>query len=80
MTDIAISAQLDQLQATCRHHWLIGAPEGATSSGRCKRCGEEREFSNSSTDSLWERDGGSGSAAAPLGRSGTLPGPADDGF
>ncbi len=80
MTDIAVSDQLDQEQATCRHHWVIGAPEGATSDGRCKRCGEVREFSNSSTDSLWERDGGAGATSSSLGRRSALPGPADDGF
>lgn len=30
----------------CRHHWLIAAPEGPTSPGRCKLCGETREFAN----------------------------------
>lgn len=45
---------------TCQHHWLIETPRGATSQGRCKRCGEEREFRNSSSDRLWENDSGSG--------------------
>lgn len=40
----------------CRHHWLIESPEGPTSLGRCKHCGTEREFSNSSSDSIWEED------------------------
>ncbi len=40
----------------CRHHWRIEAPNGSTSMGRCKLCGEIREFSNSSTDSIWEND------------------------
>lgn len=34
----------------CRHHWLIEAPSGPTSRGRCRRCGEEREFTNSHGD------------------------------
>ena len=32
--------------SNCRHHWLIETPSGATSPGYCKRCGEERQFSN----------------------------------
>ncbi len=44
----------------CQHHWLIETPQGATSRGRCKRCGEEREFRNSATDHLWEDESGSG--------------------
>jgi hypothetical protein len=41
----------------CRHHWLIEPPAGPTSKGRCKRCGEERYFINSTAD--WLPDGGS---------------------
>ena len=41
---------------TCQHHWLIESPSGATSLGRCKRCGEEREFRNSASDHVWEDD------------------------
>jgi len=28
------------------HHWLIAEPEGATSTGVCKQCGEVRVFRN----------------------------------
>ena len=31
----------------CTHHWIIQPPEGPVSQGRCRLCGEEREFSNS---------------------------------
>ena len=31
---------------TCRHHWLIETPEGPTSRGICRLCGEERVFEN----------------------------------
>lgn len=31
---------------TCTHHWVIETPLGPTSKGKCKICGEEREFSN----------------------------------
>jgi len=43
-------------EPTCRHHWLIESPHGATSHGICKVCGEEREFQNSASDTLWEGD------------------------
>jgi hypothetical protein len=41
---------------TCKHHWVIESPHGATSAGRCKVCNEEREFRNSAADTLWEGD------------------------
>ena len=30
----------------CPHHWIIETPDGPMSIGRCRLCGEEREFSN----------------------------------
>jgi hypothetical protein len=41
---------------TCKHHWLIESPHGATSMGRCKLCGEVKAFRNSASDTLWEGD------------------------
>jgi len=32
--------------APCVHWWIIETPNGATSTGRCKYCGAEREFKN----------------------------------
>jgi hypothetical protein len=46
----------------CRHHWVIETPRGALSSGRCKVCGEEREFRNSANDYIWDDDSSSGSS------------------
>ena len=40
----------------CTHHWVIASPNGATSTGRCKVCGMQKEFPNSAEDGLWERD------------------------
>jgi hypothetical protein len=37
----------------CKHHWVIDPPNGAVSSGRCKACGETREFRNSFEYSSW---------------------------
>ncbi len=31
---------------TCTHHWVIETPLGPMSKGKCKICGEEKEFSN----------------------------------
>jgi hypothetical protein len=48
--------------AECQHHWYIETPAGSTSRGVCRRCGEERDFRNSSIDYVWDNDGsGSGS-------------------
>ena len=38
----------------CLHHWRIESPNGPTSMGRCKHCGAERHFPNSSEDSIWD--------------------------
>jgi hypothetical protein len=37
-------------QKKCIHHWLIETPDGKTSLGTCRLCGEIREFSNDWTD------------------------------
>jgi len=58
-------AQTDE----CRHHWIIERPQGALSGGRCKICGEEREFRNSANDYIWDDDSSSsGSRYGGLGR------------
>ena len=38
----------------CRHHWIIEAPSGPVSKGRCKLCGELKEFSNAAMDLVWD--------------------------
>ncbi len=30
----------------CCHHWIIEAPNGPTSKGVCRICGEEKQFNN----------------------------------
>ncbi len=42
--------------ALCRHHWVIETPNGALSSGRCKRCGVAKAFRNSSEEMQWDND------------------------
>jgi len=44
------------VSAMCRHHWIIDTPNGALSGGLCKRCGQHREFRNSSEDLMWDSD------------------------
>ena len=36
----------DMPEIKCAHHWLIEPPQGPTSIGVCKICGEKREFEN----------------------------------
>lgn len=40
-----------------RHHWQIESPNGPVSIGKCKICGERREFNNSIQGSGWDRQG-----------------------
>ena len=54
-------AQMHPIEAAsmspvCRHHWVIETPNGAVSSGRCKRCGVGKEFRNSTEDAMWDND------------------------
>lgn len=62
---------------TCQHHWKIDSPRGALSKGVCKRCGEEREFRNSTTDYVWDDDSGQG--YSPWRGIRSTPRPSDDG-
>ncbi len=63
-------AQTDE----CRHHWIIESPHGALSGGRCKICGEEREFRNSANDYIWDDDSSSsGSRYGGMGRAHSSP-------
>lgn len=65
---------------TCRHHWVIASPNGATSAGRCKLCGETKEFRNSSGEG-WDRDGSEvGSASWNRSIRSPAAGAVDDGF
>ena len=40
----------------CPHYWVLETPSGPVSRGKCKICGEEREFSNIFTASWYEDD------------------------
>lgn len=52
--------EVEDTAPVCKHHWRIAAPNGATSMGTCKRCGAVKEFSNSSSDSIWENENSDG--------------------
>ena len=38
---------------TCRHQWLIETPDGPSSKGVCRICGEQGEFQNYIEGSAW---------------------------
>lgn len=40
----------------CQHHFLIESPNGPACRGRCKFCGEEREFRNSNEKFNWVQE------------------------
>ncbi|MEX0762880.1 MAG: hypothetical protein WD208_08800 [Dehalococcoidia bacterium] len=40
-------------EESCTHHWVIEPPNGAVSHGRCRVCGENKEFRNSFEYSSW---------------------------
>lgn len=52
----APTIEAETLDISCRHHWVIDTPNGAVSGGRCKRCGVDKEFRNSSEDMMWDSD------------------------
>ena len=45
------------LEPECNHHWIIESPNGPTSVGSCRICGEIREFKNSIQITSWESEG-----------------------
>ena len=49
------TAQLEE--SDCNHHWIIESPNGPTSIGKCRACGEVREFKNSIQITSWESEG-----------------------
>lgn len=57
-------------RAECRHHWVIDTPNGTFSAGRCKLCGVDKEFRNSSEDLMWDSDSFSLNGSRYRGRKG----------
>jgi hypothetical protein len=52
-----VEQQNETILNECKHHWVIEAPNGPTSNGICKICGEHSEFRNSVQGSGWDREG-----------------------
>lgn len=40
----------------CHHYWIIELPNGPTSRGRCRFCGQEKEFDNLGPDAWRHSD------------------------
>lgn len=55
---LAVEKEQKGRASSCRHHWIIETPNGATSRGYCKRCGSTRRFPNAAEDALWEPNAG----------------------
>jgi len=53
VSDVGVEKAPD-VQAQCRHHWIIDSARGPTSWGTCKRCAARREFRNSCPGMVWE--------------------------
>jgi hypothetical protein len=70
-----VDATVEREQPSCRHHWIIESPRGALSSGRCKVCGEERQFRNSANDYIWDDDTSSGASSGIGSLTGVRPTP-----
>ena len=60
MSETNVMGMPDSGTDECRHHWRIASPNGATSQGTCKHCGAQREFPNSTNESVWDNDHGEG--------------------
>ena len=56
MTQQGIEAA-ELVESECNHHWIIESPNGPTSIGECRICGEVREFKNSIQITSWESEG-----------------------
>ncbi len=60
---VPVTKEVSEKEATgkeytsCRHYWVIESPEGPTSRGVCKFCGQGKEFYNSwsGLGSTWTR-------------------------
>ena len=76
LDEVAVSSVGEaMMEPTCRHHWLIDAPHGATSPGICKLCGAQKEFRNSAGDFLWEDEPMSELSYGQWGRSRSISAP-----
>ena len=57
----------------CAHHWVIETPAGPLSHGRCKLCGQDREFRNSPDNAFYWEDDASRKAVAATSSAASTP-------
>ena len=55
-----------EISEGCCHHWVISAPEGPVSVGKCRICSETREFKNFVESFQWGEDGREAPLDPPL--------------
>ena len=53
---------LNSPQSTCTHHWVLESQPGPSSPGKCKLCGQTREFPNHTEQLPWRHSLSLGSA------------------
>lgn len=52
----SLDSAAEHTESLCNHYWVIESPNGPTSAGECRHCGESREFKNSVQITSWESD------------------------
>ena len=68
MTTGEASAAIHKIQTqqtVCCHHWVIEAPDGPSSHGRCRLCGQMKEFKNVIESAPWAEDSDQESVDGP---------------
>jgi hypothetical protein len=45
-TKVAVQEQVQKQDTECHHFWVIEVANGPSSRGKCKYCGEKKEFLN----------------------------------
>ena len=48
-----INVEQGLIYPVCKHRWMIAPPNGPTSSGSCRLCGEKRDFVNYTEKTTW---------------------------
>ena len=48
-----IDEEQSLIAPTCKHQWMIAPPNGPTSSGSCRLCGDKRDFVNYTEKTTW---------------------------
>lgn len=57
----------EQQTVECVHYWIIDVPSGPVSGGKCRLCGESKDFRNSLESApSWDDDRGASQASAAV--------------